>query len=131
MDNNDNNKKDRKKEKKKGNVVLKTLKILLIVIIMLGIIGGGVVAGAVISILTDVPDIDPANVNTSLDQTSTIYASNGELIEKIQAPEFRTVVALDRMPKHLQEAFIAIEDERFTFKRINPGMLTIRLGLHC
>lgn len=113
MDNNDNNKKDRKKEKKKGNVVLKTLKILLIVIIMLGIIGGGVVAGAVISILKDVPNIDPANVNTSLDQTSTIYDSNGELIEKIQAPEFRTVVALDRMPKHLQEAFIAIEDERF------------------
>lgn len=110
MDNNDN---DKKKEKKTGKKILKSLKILLIVIIILGIIGGGIVVGAVISILKDVPDIDPANVNAILDQTSTIYDSNGELIEKIQAPEFRTVVDLDIIPKHLQEAFIAIEDERF------------------
>ena len=113
MENNESKKKNKKNEKKTGKTILKSLKILLIVIIILGIISGGIVAGAVISILKDVPDIDPANVNAILDQTSTIYDSNGELIEKIQAPEFRTVVDLDKIPKHLQEAFISIEDERF------------------
>lgn len=114
MENNNKNS-DKKKKKKKNisSVFFKSLKILLLVIIMLSVIGGGMVIGAVLSILKDVPDIDPANVNSSLDQTSTIYDSNGELIEKIQAPEFRTVVELNRMPIHLQEAFIAIEDERY------------------
>lgn len=115
MDNNNDKKKKTKKKKKQksGNRFFKFLKILLLIIIMLTVIGGGIVVGAVLSILKDVPDIDPANVNASLDQTSTIYDSNGELIEKIQAPEFRTVVDLDVIPIHLQEAFISIEDERF------------------
>lgn len=115
MDNNNekNRSTKKKKRKKSGNRFFKFLKILVLILIMLAVIGGGIVVGAVLSILKDVPDIDPANVNASLDQTSTIYDSNGELIEKIQAPEFRTVVDLDVMPKHLQEAFISIEDERF------------------
>ncbi len=115
MDNNNekNSKTKKKRRKKSGNKFFKFFKILLLIIIMLVVIGGGIVVGAVLSILKDVPDIDPANVNASLDQTSTIYDSNGELIEKIQAPEFRTVVDLDIMPNHLQEAFISIEDERF------------------
>lgn len=108
-----NHDENKKKKKKRGTTVLKTLKVLLLILIMLAVIGGGIVIGAVLSILKDVPDIDPANVNASLDQTSTIYDSNGELMEKIQAPEFRTVVELKRIPMHLQEAFIAIEDERF------------------
>lgn len=111
--NNDKDKKNPQKKKKTGRTILKSLKVLLIVLVMLSVIGGGVVIGAVLSILKDVPDIDPANVNATLDQTSTIYDSNGELIEKIQAPEFRTVVDLKKMPTHLQDAFIAIEDERF------------------
>ncbi len=113
MDNNNDKNKNKKKEKNVGRIILKSLKILLIIIIMATVVSGGIVIGAVLSILKDVPDIDPTNVNASLDQTSTIYDSNGEILEKIQAPEFRTVVGLDKMPIHLQEAFISIEDERF------------------
>ncbi len=118
MENNDKekNKKKGKKKKKKnsvGRIIFKSIKVLLLLIIMAGVIAGGSGVGAVLSVLKDVPDIDPANVNTSLDQTSTIYDSNGDLIEKIQAPEFRTIVSLDVIPKDLQNAFIAIEDERF------------------
>ena len=79
---------------------------------MVGIIAGGALVGIVVSILGDIPTIDPTTIN-ALDQTSTIYDSEGNLIEKIQAHEFRTIVKLNEMPKHLRLAFISIEDERF------------------
>ena len=76
---------------------------------MLSVIAGGILIGAVLSILKDVPNIDPSKVNSFLDLTSTIYDADGELIEKIQAPEFRTMVKLNQMPKHLRDAYIAID----------------------
>lgn len=100
------------KKRGKGTIIFKSIKILFIVILMFGIIAGGTVVGAVISVLEDVPTIDPTTIN-ALDQTSTIYDSNGNLIEKIQAHEFRTIVKLSEIPVHLQQAFISIEDERF------------------
>ena len=36
----------------------------------------------------------------------------------------------EAMLEEIYDGESSIEDERFTFKRINPGMLTIRLGLH-
>jgi len=108
------NKKDKKDKKKSpGRIVLKSIKIILIIFILLSIIGGGVVFGVVLSIIKDAPDIDPTRINASLDLTSTIYDAEGNLIEKIQAPEFRTVVKIHEIPQHLKDAFIAIEDERF------------------
>lgn len=112
MDNKNSND-NKKKKKSTGKIILKSLKIFIIIFLMLSVIAGGVVIGVVLSILKDAPNIDPTKVNASLDLTSTIYDSQGELIEKIQAPEFRTIVKLNQMPKHLLDAFIAIEDERF------------------
>ncbi len=100
---------DKDENKKKKNFFKTFLKALLILILA----GGVIIGGVVISILKDAPEIDPTNINSSLDQTSFILSPEGELIEKIQAEEYRTVVKLDKMPKHLQDAFIAIEDERF------------------
>ncbi len=121
MENNNSNNKKKKKKKSTWKVISKSLKILLIILLMLTIVAGGILIGVVLSILKDVPDIDPTRINASLDLTSTIYDSNGELIEKIQAPEFRTIVKINDMPQHLKDAFIAIEDERFeTHKGIDP-----------
>src|SRR5699024_2371981 len=77
------------------------------------VIGAGAIGGIVLSILKDAPDINPTTINASLDQTSFILTPDGDLVEKIQVPEFRTVVSLNQIPTHLQNAFIAIEDERF------------------
>lgn len=112
MDNDKDNKRRRKKKNKKGQTILKTIKVLFIIILMIAIIAGGTLIGVVLSILHDVPDMDPTTIN-ALDQTSTIYDANGNLIEKIQAHEFRTIVKLSEIPVHLQKAFISIEDERF------------------
>lgn len=105
---------DNKKQKKKRKLtVLKVFKIFIILFLMVAIIGGGAVFGVVLSIIKEAPEIDPSSINASLDQTSFIYDIEGNLIEKIQAPELRTFVSLSKMPKHLKDAFIAIEDERF------------------
>lgn len=106
-------KKDKSQPKTRRFTVWKFIKIILIIILMLLVVGGIVIAGAVASILKDVPDIDPSNINASLEQTSRIYDDQGELLEKIQTEQYRTIVSIDRIPTYLREAFISIEDERF------------------
>lgn len=103
------NSKNNKKKKKKG------LKIFLLILLMVLVVAVGAVAGMVIAIAKDAPDIDPTNIESLLTQTSFILDENGKIIEKIQSEknEYRTIVKLDKMPKHLQDAFISIEDERF------------------
>lgn len=107
--------KDKKKKKRIKLTFLKAIKIFVILLLITIIIGGGTVAAMVLSIIKDAPEIDPSTINSSLNQTSTIYDSENTLIEKIQSVsgEYRTIVAVDKMPKHLLDAFISIEDERF------------------
>jgi len=104
---------NKKKIKKNRFTVFKLIKILLVLIIMVGILAGGAVSVAVLGILEDAPEIDPTNILTSLSETSSIYDQNNNLIEKIQAEELRTIVSIKDMPKHLIDAFVAIEDHRF------------------
>ncbi|NLY08666.1 MAG: transglycosylase [Tissierellia bacterium] len=107
------NAKKPKIKKKKKFTFFKFIKILLLLIIMSLVIGGIIVGGAVLSIIKEVPAIDPSNINASLQQTSRIYDDKGELLEKIQTEQFRTIVTIDKMPQYLLDAFISIEDERF------------------
>lgn len=118
------------KSKNKGDSnssfnILKLVKVLLVSILIIIISGGIVLGGVVLSILKDVEDIDPSMIATSMDQTSTIYDNNGKLLEEIQTLENRIIVGLDKMPKNLQNAFVAIEDERFYS---HPGVDIIGIG---
>ncbi len=45
-------------------------------------------------------------------QTSKVYAADGRLITELGL-ERRTVIRLEDMPRHLRQAFLAIEDKRF------------------
>ncbi|MFS8540698.1 MAG: transglycosylase domain-containing protein, partial [Tissierellales bacterium] len=101
------NKKKRKFDRKKK------LKIFFITIFLLGVTALGTVGGIVLGIAKDAPEINPSNINSLLTQTSVILDQDGNLIEKIQTEEYRTVVSINKMPKHLKDAFISIEDERF------------------
>lgn len=50
---------------------------------MLVVVSGGAVAGMVLSIIKDAPpEIDPTEVNASLNHTSFIYDNDGKLLEK-------------------------------------------------
>lgn len=110
----DNNNRRRKSSKKKGKLnYKKSLKIFLLTMLILVIISGGVLASVVVSIIKDAPEIDPVEINASLEETSYIYDNEDNLLEKIDSAEYRTFVDLDEIPDHLINAFLAIEDERF------------------
>ncbi len=63
------------------------------------------------------PTMDLGNIDSSLDYTSVVYATNasGKVveIEQLHKDENRIWVGLDEIPDNLQWAFIAIEDRRF------------------
>lgn len=46
-------------------------------------------------------------------ESSTVFAADGTLLHTFHAEENRKVVPLDEIPRHVQDAVIAIEDERF------------------
>ncbi len=115
MSENHKNKSENKKENKKKKKNKKGLKIFLLVLLMLIVVAAGATVGVVIGIAKEAPEIDPTNIYSLLSQTSFIVDQNGNPIEKVQNEdyEYRTIVELDKMPKHLRDAFISIEDERF------------------
>lgn len=50
-------------------------------------------------------------------QSSKIYAADGTLITTLHGPQNRLEVGLERIPMVLQQAVIAVEDERFYYHR--------------
>ena len=99
----------RKKRKRKKSMGFKIL-IAVIVIIIFAIVGA--VVGTVFGILNDTQALNIADV-TPASYTSLIYDVKGNEIDKLHGDENREYVELDLIPKHLQQAIIAIEDERF------------------
>ena len=96
-----------KQPKKNSSFSLKKIllfMISLIIVVFLGV-GCGLVAIGM-SGDKDVSDIHPP-------ASSQIFDMNGNLITNIHATENRTLVSLDKIPKNLQNAFIAVEDNRF------------------
>src|SRR3990167_5728144 len=65
-----------------------------------------------ISILKDLPSPTRLSVN-SASYSSQIYDRNGELLFTIYGKKNQTFVPLSSIPKHMQEATIAIEDKDF------------------
>lgn len=50
---------------------------------------------------------------TNLSQTSVVYDANGERAGTLYGSENRVYVEIENIPKHVQQAFIAAEDQRF------------------
>ncbi len=96
--------------KKVGVVFLKTLLVLVIAVGVAGLCGGiGIIKG----VIENAPDITSASV-LPRGYKSTVYDAEGnKTAELIAEGTNRTYVKIDNIPQHVQEAFIAIEDERF------------------
>ena len=78
---------------------------------------GGISAIFAIFILwqLDLPNwkkLDPDKL-TNIRQTTLIYDGNGEVVGSLYGSENRLVTTLDKIPLHVQQAFIAAEDLRF------------------
>ena len=91
-------------------VFLKTLLVLIIAVGVAGLCGGiGIVKG----VIENAPDITSASV-LPRGYKSTVYDAEGnKTAELIAEGTNRTYVKIENIPKHVQQAFIAIEDARF------------------
>lgn len=117
--------KSAKTKKSTKQIIFTTIKFLLVTIFMVGFIVAGAVGGLVIAIAKGAPEVDPTLLIAGFTESSSILDENGTLIERIHTDEYRTFVPLDKIPKHVQNAFIAIEDERF---ETHPGIDIKRIG---
>ncbi|MGN1098334.1 MAG: transglycosylase domain-containing protein [Clostridia bacterium] len=88
---------------------------LLLIILFVGIIGAGIVAGALFGYMETVEPIDVSNMKLNL--TSFVYGTDADgqtvELERLYDSENRIWVDLSDIPVDLQNAFISIEDERF------------------
>ena len=87
------------------------VKIIIIVVLLLFLVTGGATANVLYNYINEAPPLDPSRLETN--QTSFLYDINGDEITPLHGDQHRVMVSLEEVPKHVQEAFIAIEDERF------------------
>jgi len=109
-----------KKKKSKHKVI----KVIIITLLSLIILSGVAICGVVLAIINTSPELD-VNQILSLNETSKLYDSNGQLMDNVVTDEIRTSISLNDMPKNLKNAFISIEDERFAD---HPGIDVRRIG---
>ncbi|MBR5230296.1 MAG: transglycosylase domain-containing protein [Firmicutes bacterium] len=82
-------------------------------IICIGLIFSLAVVGYFASIVMKAPDIETDNIYSLLSQSSVLYNDDGEIIDNVFADQNRTLVEINQIPKHVQYAFIALEDKTF------------------
>ncbi len=103
----------RRKRKKKKNLVLVYILRVIAVLFVVGVIAAvGLMIGAYAGIIGSVPNFNTEDVVPE-SYTSIIYDQDGNEIDKLHGDENREYVKLSSIPKDLQNAVIAIEDERF------------------
>ena len=104
---------DAKSTKVGKKIGLIVWKICLLVIMVTGIVGCSVVFGIVKGAIESAPDISKMDVIPT-GYSTTVLASDGtEIATLVAEGANRQYVTIDEIPKHLQHAFVAIEDERF------------------
>lgn len=99
---------------KKKKIRLRSLRVFLLVCLALGILVMGGIGILFKKIIDDTPQITANDLKPSA-YTTTVYANDGETITGtfVSAGSNRVFTTLDKIPKDLQNAFIAVEDSRF------------------
>ena len=102
--------KKKKVGKKLGVIFLKAFLVCMIAVaVIVGCAGIGIIKG----VIDNAPDITSESV-IPIGYKSTVYDAEGnKMQELIASGTNRTMVTIDQVPQHVQDAFIAIEDERF------------------
>lgn len=99
------------KKKRLGVRIFKGVLLTLLLLMVAGCVGGGIFLKKVID---SAPDVTPEDVKPT-GYTSVVYASDNktETQRLTSAGSNRVYKTIDEIPKDLQHAFVAIEDERF------------------
>ena len=106
MEKRSNNNQRRNVPKKSGGLKKTVLCIVTIFVVMLTGIGCGFLTASINTKPNLADDIRPP-------ASSQIYDTNGNLIANVHATENRVLVKINKIPKDLQNAFVAVEDARF------------------
>lgn len=103
--------KSKMKKKRLGVRIFKGVLLTLLLLMVAGCVGGGIFLKKVID---SAPDVTPKDVKPT-GYTSVVYASDNktETQRLTSAGSNRVYKTIDEIPKDLQHAFVAIEDERF------------------
>ena len=103
--------KSKMKKKRLGVRIFKGVLLTLLLLMVAGCVGGGRFLKKVID---SAPDVTPEDVKPT-GYTSVVYASDNktETQRLTSAGSNRVYKTIDEIPKDLQHAFVAIEDERF------------------
>lgn len=89
------------------------LRIIFISLIAILVIGGCLGIGVMKGLIDDAPDISDVNI-VPVGEATFVYDADGNQLQKLTAPDSnRMPVDFDQIPKDLQYAVVAIEDERF------------------
>ena len=115
--------KNPKKKKRKVNPIKRTLAVIgttILSLFLIVIITGSIIAAALTVYVLQFVDQEQVDISLSdldLDYTTFIYAydENDSLVElaSISRNADRIPVSIDRIPQHVQDAFVYTEDERF------------------
>lgn len=89
-----------------------TLRVPFLLTSLILLVLAGVLAAFLVGCVRGMPRFDPS-VLEKPSMTSTVYDRSGKLFTRLHAEENRLPVDLKKVPRHLQEAFIATEDVRF------------------
>lgn len=90
-----------------------TTRLFLIILIVCTVTGISGLAGIINGLMETAPSIESINVVPD-GYATTILNTKGKVVQTLVGREAnREYVTLDQIPSHLQNAFVAIEDERF------------------
>jgi len=128
---NRNRKKSSKQRAKKGRnkigVLIFRICLSLAIIASFGV--AGLVFGAYIGIIENADVFEDYRAVLPEDSVSIVFDRHGNEIERFIGTENREFVTLDEIPLHMQQAIIAIEDERF-FEHNGIDLRSIGRALH-
>jgi len=103
--------KDNREDSDWRRILIRLTQWLRLSVILAMVTGIGVVAGTVASIAPGLPDTEGLE-SWVPNQTTRIYSADGELLAQLYV-ENREFVPITEIPLYMQQATVAIEDERF------------------
>ena len=89
------------------------IKIGLLVLLLIFVLLISFFSALIVSIISKTPATDLNNLSSSFNQSSYIYSKDGNLIEKIESLEYRSLIDITDIPEDIKNSFVAIEDHRF------------------
>ena len=94
-------------------LMVNIFRVFIFSIILVCVAGGFLALGMAKSIIDGAPDVNDLSIAPA-GYSTIVYDSDGNEIEKLAAiGSNRIPVSIEQIPKHLQYAFIDLEDERF------------------